>query len=228
MPANTSGKHINPVEWNRNDGFSPGQALVRPRARHRPRPRPASPPSPTSGQPRRGRAGRDHRQRRPGAPARTSPSSTPTSPAGSRRPGAVHPPGRQLHQAGHRYIVGMQGMKDAAGATLPAPAAFDRERDLLMADDDRGRDPETRWRPRSGCSRSTPDAAGMATQDLYLAWDFTVASTENTTGRMLHIRDDALARWATAPRPSPSTPSRPTRGPASPSGSRAPSRCRCT
>jgi hypothetical protein len=28
MPANAQGKHIDPAEWNRNDGFSPGQAIV--------------------------------------------------------------------------------------------------------------------------------------------------------------------------------------------------------
>ena len=33
----------------------------------------------------------------------------------------------------------------------------------------------------------------MPRSDLYEAWDFTIASTANTAGRMLHIRDDALA-----------------------------------
>src|SRR5207247_322875 len=28
MPANAQGVHIDPTEWNRNDGFSPGQAIV--------------------------------------------------------------------------------------------------------------------------------------------------------------------------------------------------------
>ena len=28
MPANTAGKHIDPTEWNRNDGFSPGTPLL--------------------------------------------------------------------------------------------------------------------------------------------------------------------------------------------------------
>jgi hypothetical protein len=28
MPANAQGKHIDPTEWNRNDGFSPGQGIV--------------------------------------------------------------------------------------------------------------------------------------------------------------------------------------------------------
>src|SRR3954464_2389251 len=28
LPANTQGVHIDPTEWNRNDGFSPGQSIV--------------------------------------------------------------------------------------------------------------------------------------------------------------------------------------------------------
>jgi hypothetical protein len=36
------------------------------------------------------------------------------------------------------------------------------------------------------------DEAGIGRDDLYLAWDFTVASTENTTGRVLAVRDAAL------------------------------------
>src|SRR5680860_308714 len=35
--------------------------------------------------------------------------------------------------------------------------------------------------------------AGIARHDLYLAWDFTVASERSLAGRMLHIRDDAFA-----------------------------------
>src|SRR6185436_5009355 len=36
--------------------------------------------------------------------------------------------------------------------------------------------------------------AGIRRQDLYLAWDFTVASERNLSERMLHIRDDAFAQ----------------------------------
>lgn len=189
MPANTSGTHINPVEWNRNDGFSPGQALV---------------------------------VRVPGidlaqtglAPitdieaslSEDAPVAIIDTATWERQPyfaelDANAAPGsadQVLYirpatnwKAGHRYLVGMQGMKDAAGATLPAPAAFDRERDLLMADEpwpDPEYQVETTFR-----LQSLNTHAGMATQDLYLSWEFRVASTDNTTGRMLHVRDDALA-----------------------------------
>ena len=36
--------------------------------------------------------------------------------------------------------------------------------------------------------------AGIARDDLYLAWDFTIASERNLTERMLTIRDDAFAQ----------------------------------
>src|SRR5204863_271740 len=36
--------------------------------------------------------------------------------------------------------------------------------------------------------------AGWSTKDLFLAWDFTTASTQNVTGRLLAIRDDAFAQ----------------------------------
>src|SRR5690606_38980511 len=35
--------------------------------------------------------------------------------------------------------------------------------------------------------------AGIRPSTLQLAWDFTVASTDNTTGRAVHMRDEAFA-----------------------------------
>ncbi len=45
---------------------------------------------------------------------------------------------------------------------------------------------------------TTLGTAGVARNSLYLAWDFTVASTANLTGRLLHIRDDAFSRLGSA------------------------------
>ena len=41
---------------------------------------------------------------------------------------------------------------------------------------------------------STLEGAGIARGDLYLAWDFTVASDENNSGRELSMRNDAFAQ----------------------------------
>src|SRR5262249_45615073 len=41
---------------------------------------------------------------------------------------------------------------------------------------------------------TTLAAAGVPRNDLYLAWDFTVASERNLTERMLFVRDDGFSR----------------------------------
>ena len=41
---------------------------------------------------------------------------------------------------------------------------------------------------------TTLTSAGVARSDLYLAWDFTVASRRSLTERMLFVRDDGFAR----------------------------------
>jgi hypothetical protein len=45
---------------------------------------------------------------------------------------------------------------------------------------------------------TTLAAAGVTRNDLYLAWDFTVASKRNTTERMLFVRDDGFDRLGSA------------------------------
>ncbi len=45
---------------------------------------------------------------------------------------------------------------------------------------------------------ATLAAAGVPRNDLYLAWDFTVASTRNLTERMLFLRDDGFSRLGVA------------------------------
>ena len=93
---------------------------------------------------------------------------------------------------GHTYVVALRGLVDAdgdadrAGAGVRAPI-----RDGVVTDDagDRAA-PRRAWRR---CSTRSADA-GIERDDLQLAWDFTVASTENITGRMLHIRDETLGR----------------------------------
>src|SRR5205823_3978673 len=41
------------------------------------------------------------------------------------------------------------------------------------------------------------EGAGVHRRDLYLAWDFTVASERNLSERLLHIRDDAFTALGT-------------------------------
>ncbi|WP_421117893.1 DUF4214 domain-containing protein [Aquihabitans daechungensis] len=201
MPANASGKHINPVEWNRNDGYSPGQALVL---------RVPGVDLEQSGLARVDDIGASLAEDAPvviwdvEAEKRVPyfAELDANVPAGSAdrllyiRP-AVN------YTAGHNYMVGIRDLKNAAGAVIPAPAGFDRERDWVIENGHTGLPQEgsdvLEFGDPQFIVRTTFDLtvleqeAGMAPEDLYLAWDFTVASTENTTGRMLHIRDDALS-----------------------------------
>lgn len=100
----------------------------------------------------------------------------------------IHP-GENL-QDGHRYIVALRDMKGASGETLSAPEGFRLIREGIPTDI-----PAIESR-RKHLNDVIVDLrnAGIDSGDLYLAWDFTVASTENTTGRMLAMRNDAFAK----------------------------------
>ena len=91
---------------------------------------------------------------------------------------------------GHRYIVAMRDLKDSAGETIPAPPGFRLYRDKVPT-----AYPviEKRRAHMEGLFRKLK-SAGIGRSNLYMAWDFTVASTRNLSERMLHIRDDALAQ----------------------------------
>jgi hypothetical protein len=93
-------------------------------------------------------------------------------------------------QDGHRYIVAMRNLKDASGDEIPAPAGFRLYRDRIPtafpAIENR--------RDHMNDVLKTLQSSGIQRSNLYIAWDFTVASTRNLTERMLHIRDDALAQ----------------------------------
>jgi len=91
---------------------------------------------------------------------------------------------------GARYIVALRQMKDSGGSVIAPGADF-----LAYRDNTPTGDPvkEAR-RAHMEDIFTTLNAAGVARNDLYLAWDFTVASAESTTGRLLFMRDDAFTR----------------------------------
>jgi hypothetical protein len=88
---------------------------------------------------------------------------------------------------GARYVVGLRNLKDSAGASIPARAEFDAYKTGA------GVDPARQAHFDQGVFPALSDA-GVAKDDLYLAWDFTVASEQNLSERMLHMRDDAFGR----------------------------------
>jgi hypothetical protein len=95
---------------------------------------------------------------------------------------------------GHRYVVALRSLRDSSGAVLAAPEAFAKAAGRTLP----RHDPLA---ARQQALRPVLDRlarAGVPTRDLYLAWDFTVASTQSLTGDLLSIRDDAFARLGKA------------------------------
>ncbi len=93
------------------------------------------------------------------------------------------------YDAKHRYIVAMRNLKTSSGATIGAPAGFKYYRDDLSS---RSKAINKR-RSHFESIFKTLKKAGIDRSNLYLAWDFTVASDENNAGRLLNMRDQAFA-----------------------------------
>ena len=193
MPRNVAGKPIDPTEWNRSDGFSPGSEIITKiagldddaeldatgaaRLWDPEESLTAGAPVAVSTRPRvtADGVGRDRPLdgRSRGGTARARPDHPPLEePAG----------GPSLHRgaaAGRQVRAGpdLQGLprQDADSETNPVQQAFDEQR-----------------RAHFESLFSTLAAAGIARRDLTQAWDFTVASGDSIAGRMLAIRNDAF------------------------------------
>jgi hypothetical protein len=186
LPINVMGNHVDPTDQNRGDGWSPGTPLLARidgldiAASHVP-------------------ALAD--------PARSLDADSPIvlldATTGERHPfwaelDAIADVDEQalltIHPAvnfadGHRIVVGLRNLVDAAEQPIPASPAFVAYRDGLRTNDALF---ESR---RPAMERIFDDltAAGVQRGDLQLAWDFTIASTKSLTGRMIAMRDDAFS-----------------------------------
>jgi hypothetical protein len=191
MPTNAAGVPIRPDEQNRNDGFSPGQALI------------THVPGLTT---------------TADLAASKLPPLTDLARYADADSGVVvldaatlqrHPVFAELDvlvkddadrhllirpaksfEEGHRYIVGLRDLRTAAGAAIPPSPAFLTYRDATPATLTA---PEYR-RPHMDELFTDLAAAGVSRPSLYLAWDFTVASERSLSERMLHIRADAFSQ----------------------------------
>lgn len=189
MPVNKSGQRISVAEYDRNDGFSPGSAVIV----HVP--------------------GLDNAQafRRTGAVALTNMAGafTPGQPvviidASNRRRQLIWSeldanantrqarnllihPGKNFTE-GHTYIVALRGLRNAHGQKIAAPKWF-----ALLRDNKALPRNESSQRSRYARIFKTLGRAGIARKDLYEAWDFTVASRRDLSARMLSIRNNAFA-----------------------------------
>ena len=92
---------------------------------------------------------------------------------------------------GHRYIVAFRNLRDAANQPIEAPLGFRVYRDGLPTEQPVV---EARRAHMASLINDVTGKAGVERPDLYMAWDFTVASEESVTSRALQIRDDAFAR----------------------------------
>jgi hypothetical protein len=91
---------------------------------------------------------------------------------------------------GQRYIVALRDMRDSNGDVLTPDADFVAFRDNIPTGD------PVKEARRAHMESLFTDlaAAGVPRANLYLAWDFTVASVRNNTERLLFMRDDAFTR----------------------------------
>src|SRR3954447_15793794 len=190
MPANGAGTHIDPTQWNRNDGFSPGISIIAripgldtqqafdrtglvpitDMARYADKQQPVVVIDAKTGK---------------RAPIWAELDAIPT--ADSDRNLLIRPAKNYLE--GHRYVVALRNLRDADGKVLKAPAGFRIFRD-------RQRSSQAFVNQRRGHMESLFKALGkahIARKNLYAAWDFTISSERSLTERMLHIRNDAFA-----------------------------------
>ena len=193
MPTNVAGKPIEPAEWNRSDGFSAGSQIltVVPGMTRNADLAPSKLPPVTdlaqTNDPDSGVVVLDT------ATGRRWPVWAEldqyTDEAGVTRVGPVqhdlmiHP--SMNFADGHHYIVALRHLVGDDGKPVAPSSAFVAYRDGT-AKDARAAHMNRLF--------ATLAQAGIARKDLYLAWDFTTASTKNVTGRLLSIRNDAFAQ----------------------------------
>ena len=185
-PVNVNGVHVDPAEWNRNDGFSPGSSGVL----HVPGVDLAlTGAAPITDIQRSLDADApilvidaDTLERHPVWAELDSKATSDATRALFIRAGINF-------REGHRYIFAVRNLKDSSDATIEASRAFQVYRDLYPTFVDAV---EARRLHMEDIFLRLA-AAGVARDGLYLAWDFTVASERNLSERMLHIRDDAFA-----------------------------------
>jgi len=89
---------------------------------------------------------------------------------------------------GHRIAVGLVGLKDSSGKAIEPSLAFRAYRDALTTEID---GIEQRRDEMDGVLAALAKV-GVDRKALTLAWDFPVASQENLSGPMVHMRDTAF------------------------------------
>src|SRR3954447_4232146 len=183
MPRNVAGKPIQPRQWNRNDGFSPGSLITTYV--------PGLDLAKTHGVPINDLARTyDKDAAIEVIDAKTLErnliwTETDSLASTDSTRNLIIRPAKNFRE-GHTYIVALRDLKDKDGKTIPAQTSFAGYRD--------GSTQDARTAHMEQIFKRLKKAGVKRDKNLYLAWDFTVASEKNLTERMLHIRDDAFAQ----------------------------------
>jgi hypothetical protein len=183
MPRNAAGKPIQPGQWNRNDGFSPGSLITTYV--------PGLDLGKTHGVPIDDLKRTDD----PNAAVVVIDAKSlernliwtemDAGPSSDSARNLIVRPARNFRE-GHTYIVALRNLKDKDGNTIPAGDAFRGYRE--------GSTDDARAEHMDWIFKRLKAAGIKRNKNLFLAWDFTVASRQNLTERMLRIRDDAFAQ----------------------------------
>jgi hypothetical protein len=185
MPRNVVGKPIDPAQWNRNDGFSPGSLITTYVPRLDLKKTGAVPIDDL---------GRSFAHDAPVVVIDakslrrnliwTEMDANPTSES---KRNLIIRPARNFRE-GHTYIVALRNLEDTDGNPIEPRSAFAKYRNTYPNAVPDARGPHMQW------IFGRLAKAGIDPKQLFLAWDFTVASKRNLSERMLHIRDDAFAQ----------------------------------
>ncbi len=184
-PANVFGKHVDPAEWNRGDGFSPGSMLLA----HVP----GIDLAKTGAAPVTD-VGRSLLTQAPIVIVDTATgqrwpyfAELDANATDETRQALIIRPARNFLE-GHHYAVALRNLKDSAGKAIAPTATFQKVIGKPLPKSDK------LYARQSAEKAVLAQLAkrGVTTKGLYLAWDFTVASERSLSQRMLHIRDDAF------------------------------------
>ncbi|HEX4732979.1 MAG TPA: hypothetical protein VH247_01095 [Thermoleophilaceae bacterium] len=167
MPANAQGVHIDPTEWNRNDGFSPGQGIVV----HVPSLKTQADLAKSKIVPDTHLARyKDSKQplllldEKTGTRSIVWGELDANATTDASRNLLVHPAKNLV--PGRTYVVVLRFLKDKAPAGM--------------------------WKSTTPGVRKALKRAGVSRKSVYVAFDFTVASDRSLTSRLLAIRNDAF------------------------------------
>jgi hypothetical protein len=190
VPTNTQGVPVDPTEWDRHDGFSPGTPVLTVVPGIDLAKTGAAPITDIGSSLRRDapivimdtRTGRRW-------PYWAELDSNTTDAA---RQALIVRPAVRLTEGAH-YVVALRNLRDSSGQPIPPSPAFA----AMLGPRPPVGDPVLRHRWFS--MRHVFAALrrrGVRAHGLYLAWDFTTASTRSLTERVLHMRDQAFAALA--------------------------------